>query len=275
MRKLGWPPFLWLFFFITAPIALVTVTSFLNRGTYGGIEWTFQINNLLRVFDLSYFKILLESLKLAMLTTLACLALGLPMAWAICTCSGRTRIAFMVAVSIPFFMNLIIRIYALRILAAYDGIVVKTLTSLGFTVDPFAFSQNQVLVFYGMVSSYLPFMIFPLYAGLEKFDFTMVEAARDLGANSIATLFKVIVPNIRPAIASGCIMVFVPAMGEFVIPDLLGGAKNMLVGNLITDQFLKSRDWPFGSALSVVLMFILTVASILFLKWGNRAEKSL
>jgi spermidine/putrescine transport system permease protein len=270
MRKLGWPPLLWLFFFITAPIILVVITSFLSRGTYGGIEWVFQINNLIRVFDFSYFKILIESLKLAALTTVACLALGLPMAWAICTYTSKPRLWFMVAVSVPFFMNLIIRIYALRILAAYDGIIVKTLQALGFAVDPFAFSQNQPLVFYGMVSSYLPFMIFPLYAGLEKFDFTMVEAARHLGANSISTLFKVIVPNIKPAIASGCIMVFVPAMGEFVIPDLLGGAKNMLVGNLITDQFLKSRDWPFGSALSVVLMLILTIASVLVLRWGNR-----
>lgn len=267
---LGYPSFIWFAFFLIGPLVLVLVTSLMTRGTYGGIESTLSISSYQRILQPVYFKILWESIKLSALTTVFCFALGYPMAWAMATARSSVRIFYVFLISVPFLMNSIIRIFAIRLFVSFDGPVIQILRALNVPHDPYAFSQNQVLVLYGMVTSYLPFMIFPLYATLEKFDFTLVEAHMDLGGSSISALWKVLMPNTRAAIASGCLLVFVPTLGEFVIPDLLGGAKNMLIGNLITEQFLKSRDWPFGSALSVVLMAVLTLAAVMIHHWGRR-----
>jgi spermidine/putrescine transport system permease protein len=137
------------------------------------------------------------------------------------------------------------------------------LSFLHIGYDPYALSQNFPLVLFGMVSSYLPFMVFPLYGAMERFDFALVEAAQDLGARYSQVLTRVLIPGLRKAIVSGLLLVFIPALGEFVIPDLLGGARVMLTGNLISEQFLKARDWPFGSALSTVLMIVLAIAIVL------------
>lgn len=260
---LGLPGLVWFLFFLTIPLALVILISFLSRGTYGGIEWNFQLNNFARAFDPVYLKIFYQSLKLSTLTSALCFALGYPVAWAMATARGPLRSFLIFAIAIPFLTNLIIRVYAIRIFLGIDGPLQTLLTWMSFEFDPFVFSQNQYLVLYGMVTTYLPFMVFPLYAALEKFDFSLVEAAQDLGASSWRIFTTILLPNTRTAIASGLTLVFVPCLGEFVIPDLLGGAKTMLIGNLITEQFLKSRDWPFGSSLSVILIFILVAVPFL------------
>jgi spermidine/putrescine transport system permease protein len=272
-RILAIPALSWLLFFIFAPLFFVGLTSFLTRGTYGSLEFQFQIGNYFKVFSQTYFEIFLRSLSLATVTTILCLLIALPMAWAICTAKSTIRNLLIALVAIPFLMNLIIRVYAIRLFVGIDGPLLNILNALGIENDPFSFSQNQYLVIYGMITSYLPFMIFPLYSALEKFDFSLVEATYDLGGTHKDVLFKILIPMLRPAIASGCLMVFVPALGEFVIPDLLGGAKTMLAGNLITEQFLKSRDWPLGAALSVVLMLILFVFAFVFQKWGAYGKK--
>lgn len=274
LQNLGYPSLAWFVFFLIGPLILVLITSFLSRGTYGGIETKFSFSSYERIFDWVYLKIFWQSLKLSLLTTGFCFALGYPMAWAIATASASKRLLYVFLVSVPFLMNLIIRIFAIRLFVSFDGPLVTLLQTVGFEVDPYAFSQNQILVLYGMVTSYLPFMIFPLYAALEKFDFSLVEAHMDLGGSEISALWKILIPNTKSAIAGGCLLVFVPTLGEFVIPDLLGGAKNMLVGNLITEQFLKSRDWPFGSALSIVLIAVLTIFSQVLSRWGaQKGEK--
>ena len=193
------------------------------------------------------------------MTSLFCFALGLPAAWAMATAKKSTRSLLILGMAIPFLTNLIIRVYAVKIFLGIDGPFQSFLSFIGMPFDPFALSQNQVVVLYGMVTTYLPFMVFPLYSALEKFDFDLVEAALDLGSSQWHILPRVLIPNIRSAIANGVILVFVPCLGEFVIPDLLGGAKNMLIGNLITEQFLKSRDWPFGASLSCILMIFLVI----------------
>jgi spermidine/putrescine transport system permease protein len=266
---LGYPSFLWFLLFLIGPLLLVLVTSFLQRGIYGGIEWTFSLESYARIFRPIYLQIFWQSLKLSLLTTFFCLVLGYPMAWAMATASEGRRLVYIFLLSIPFLMNLIIRVFAIRLFVGFDGPLLALLNQLHIANDPYAFSQNQVLVFYGMVTSYLPFMVFPLYSALEKFDFSLVEASYDLGGGDWAALTRVLIPNTRPAIANGCLLVFVPCLGEFVIPDLLGGAKNMLIGNLITEQFLKSRDWPFGSALSMVLIAILTLMAVGIQRWGR------
>lgn len=261
MRKelsfLGYPALGWFLFFVVAPLLLVVCLSFLQRGVYGGIEWQFSIQNYARVFKPVYLQIFLQSVRLSFATAIICLIIAYPMAWAIATSRHRTFWIF--ALAVPFMTNLIIRVYAIRVFVGIDGPLQTALQWAGFYFDPFIFSQNTFLVMYGMVTTYLPFMVFPLYAALEKFDFALVEAAQDLGATHSKTLFSVIVPNTKMAAINGFTLVFIPCLGEFVIPDLLGGAKSMLAGNLITEQFLKSRDWPFGAALSLTLILLLLV----------------
>lgn len=251
------PALVWFFVFILAPLAIVVVVSFASRGTYGGIEWTFAFENYLRAVSPTYAGILFESLKLAVLTTVLCLVLGVLIAWAMATADSSVRRLYVLAMALPFFTNLVIRIYAIRVFVGVDGPLQGLLQFAGMPFDPFALTQNKILVLYGMVTTYLPFVVLPLYGAFEKFDFSLVEAAQDLGAGVWKILFSVILPNLKKALWSGSLLVFIPSLGEYVIPDLLGGAKNMLYGNLITEQFLKSRDWAFGSALSVLMMVIL------------------
>jgi spermidine/putrescine transport system permease protein len=266
LKKLVYPAFSWFLFFLIIPLGIVLFVSFISRSEYGSIEYSFQIDNYLRVFQWVYLKIFASSLKLAFLTSLICLVIGFPIAWVIATSKPQHRPTMIMSLAIPFLTNLIIRIYATKLFVGIDGPIQGLLKSLGFSFDPFYFTQNEYLVLYGLVTTYLPFMIFPLYAAFEKFNFSLVEAALDLGASQFRILFTVLIPNMKTAIVNGFILVFIPCLGEFVIPDLLGGAKNMLVGNLITEQFLKARDWPFGAALSMILIAILVIIPILLRK---------
>jgi len=264
-NRLNWPgvpAFTWFFIFVFLPTLIVLVLSFMKRGTYGGIEWQGQWENYGRLWDTTYFKIFWESLKLASSTATLCFLLGFPVAWAIATVGQRWRNILLLMIAIPFLTNLMIRVYAIKVLMGQDGPIQWLLASLGIPFDPFQLSQNKALVIYGMTTTYLPFMVFPLYSALEKFDFGLVEAAQDLRASSWTIATKIILPNIRQGVANGLILVFVPCMGEFVIPDLLGGAKVMLLGNVLTEQFLKFRHWPFGAAISCFLIMCL-----LFFPW--------
>lgn len=271
LSRAGWIAIGWYVLFLAGPLAVVAVASFGTRGAYGGIEWGFDLANYARAFDPIYSIIVARSLVLALVTSVACFVIGFPMAYAMATLGSRARTIFVFALAIPFLTNLIVRICAIKSVVAYDGPLPYLLEAVGFQVDRFAISQNGWLVLYGMLSSYLPFMVFPLYAALERFDFSLVEAAMDLGADFRRVLFLVVIPRLRTAIVSGILLVFIPAFGEFLIPDLLGGAKTMLIGNLISEQFLKSRDWPFGAALSVLLMIGLGATIALLRRMERRA----
>lgn len=268
---LTWPALLWFLSFIFVPLMIVAVVSFATRGTYGGFSWSFSFGNFQRSFSAAYLGIFLQSVVVAGLTTFSCAVIGVLMAWAMATATPKYRYFYLCAVALPFLTNLVIRIYAIRVFVGFDGPLQAALRALGIPFNPFSFTQNQWLVYYGMVTTYLPFMVLPLYGAFEKFDFHLVEAAQDLGAGPWQILLNVILPNLKKALLSGSILVFVPALGEYVIPDLLGGAKNMLLGNLITEEFLKSRDWPLGSAISVLLILVLLlVASALFKNSGEK-----
>lgn len=251
------PALMWFLVFILAPLLIVFSVSLASRGTYGGIDWVLSLENYTRVFSETYASILFQSLSLAAISTGLCLFLGVLIAWAMATASPGWRHFYVMAMALPFLTNLVIRIYAIRLFVGVDGPLQTFLTALGFNFDPFSITHNKSLVLYGMVMSYLPFMVLPLYGAFEKFDFSLVEAAQDLGAGSWKILTSIILPNLKKALWNGSMLVFIPSLGEFVIPDLLGGAKTMLYGNLITEEFLKSRNWPFGAALSVMLMLIL------------------
>lgn len=274
LRYLAWPALLWFLTFVFGPLLLVFLVSFLQKGTYGGLVAEVQFSNYQRAFSWTYFSILLQSIQLALLTTLGCLVLGVLSAWAIATSPASRRPVLVAMIALPFLTNLIIRIYAIRVFVGFDGPVQALLQLLQIPFNPFALTQNKFLVFYGMVSTYLPFMILPVYAAFEKFDFHLIEAAQDLGAGPSEILKNVITPNLKQAMISGSLLVFIPCLGEYVIPDLLGGAKNMLFGNLITEQFLKARHWPFGAALSVFLIITLLGFWFVFNRLGKSRMQS-
>ena len=267
---LGYIPTIWYILFLLGPLSVVIAMSFATRGLYGGIEWTMGTANFVRSFDPLYAHILLRSFYLALVTAGICMVLGFPMALAMATASQERRQTLVLFLAIPFLTNLVIRICALKALTAFDGPLAILLKTLHIPHDPFALSQNFPLVLFGMVSTYLPFMVFPLYGALERFDYSLIEAAEDLGATYMQSVRSVLIPMIRAPLVSGFLLVFIPALGEFVIPDLLGGAKAMLAGNLISEQFLKARDWPFGASLAVILIAFLGLAILILRRLEGR-----
>jgi spermidine/putrescine transport system permease protein len=267
MPALGW--FLW---FLLVPLAIVAAYSFSTKGIYGGVVFHFNIENYFRATDWIYLKIFWNSLKLGVLTAFSCLLLGYPMAYVMATASVRMRSILLILVVVPFWTNFVVRAYAMKVLFGEYGPFNQIALSLGLIHSPIPFINSDFAVWFGMVTNYLPFMILPLFVALEKFDFSLLEAARDLGAPPWKILIRILIPLTKPGIISGFIFVFTPALGEFVIPDLLGGARTMLVGNLITEQFLKTRDWPFGAALSLLLIFLVLVSLLIYLR-SESSEK--
>lgn len=248
------PPLAWYFLFLALPLSIVAASAFLERGAYGGVQFIFTLGNFARALDTIYLQIFWQSAKLALLTTLICAALGFPIAYAIATQPAKRRPEWLLLVALPSLTSLVVRIYAIRSFLSPAG--------FGAIASEFGLGQGPALVLFGMVSAYLPFFVLPMAAALEKFDFLIVDAARDLGESDSQILFRIVMPALKGPLGSAMILVFIPALGEFLIPDLLGGARTMLAGNLITEQFLRARDWPFGSALTLLLFLLL---SLLFL----------
>lgn len=269
-RWLAGAPLLWLGFFILGPLLLVLTISFATRGTYGGLEWVLSFSSYERVFSSLTLRILGRSLFLAASTALVCCFVGLLCAWVIATAPLRWRMWLLGLIALPFLTNLVIRVYAIKYFVGPLGPLQFVLQSLGIPYDPFALTANSWLVWYGLLSTYLPFAVLPLYGAFEKFDFQMIEAAKDLGANSWSQLRRVVLPGLQGPLLGSFFLVFIPALGEYVIPDLLGGAKTVLWGNLITEQFLKARDWPMGASLAVTLVALFGLLFLLRTWWVKR-----
>jgi spermidine/putrescine transport system permease protein len=259
-------PFLWYNLFLTAPIFLVFCISWLKRGTYGNIENVVSAVNYQQLFDPLYLSIVGQTILIASTTTCVCLLIGIPCAWVISRTFGKLKIALTLAISLPSLTNLLIRIYAIQILLRPENEIGKW---LGFQ----NLSSTWWIVQWGMVTTYLPFMIIPLSVAFDRFDQAIIEAARDLGAGELRVLLQIVIPNVKAAIVSGCTMVFIPSLGEYLIPDLLGGAQTVLVGNLVAEQFLKSRNWPLGSALAMILTFALISTNLLSFWWSDRKRE--
>jgi len=254
---LALPLMLWLVWFLVMPIGFVLIYSLLQRGSYGEIIWTLTLDNYRRALDPLYFQIFVKSLLLTCLTTILCLALGLPLAYTIATAAKRWRPLLISLLMLPFLTNFIVRVYAIRLILGGEGLINAVLVASGLVSNPVIMTDSLFAVAVGMLANYLPFMTLPIYVVQEKMDFSLLEAAADLGARRLAVLTRVILPISMPGIMSGTLLVFVPVLGEYMIPDLLGGAKTMLLGNLITEQFLKVRDWPFGAALAMLLILVM------------------
>ncbi|TMR26323.1 ABC transporter permease [Nonomuraea zeae] len=242
------------------PLALVLSYTVFQRGRFGGIVYEFTTSNFARLFDPLYLGVVGNSLKIAALTTLIALLIGYPTAYLIAQLPRKWKTVALVAIVLPFWTNFIIRVYAWIILLSGPGLINSGLKALG--LGPFELLYNEGAIVTGLLYSYLPLMVLPLYATIEKLDPQLREASANLGASAFTTFRKVTLPLTVSGVLTGCLFVFVPSFGNFVIPELLGGSKSLMVGNLIRNQFLAARDWPFGSTLTLALVAVLIVLLI-------------
>ena len=271
------PAILWTLVFLLLPLLAIGFISFMSRGPYGEIEWPLTLENYKRFigfgvlgFDPMYPVIIARSLVMGAGTALLCILAGLPLSFFIAGMPSRFKNVALILVIIPFWTNMLIRTYAWQIILAPGGFLSNLATAVGLLGPHQQLYPSTFAVYVGMVCDFLPYLVLPLYASVEKIDWSLPEAAMDLGANGPATFRHAILPQVAPGLAAGFVLVFIPATGQFVIPDLLGGAKTVMLGNAIAQQFGASRDWPFGSAISFLAMGIV----MLGLWWYARRAAS-
>lgn len=236
-----------------APLGVIAVYSLLTRGAYGGVELPWTLENYARLWDPLYAAILWRSVWIAAVSTALCVLLGFPLALFISR-SGPRKNLYLLLVILPFWSSFLIRTYAWMFLLRDTGLVNTLLLAFGWIRQPLPLLYNDAAVILGLVYGFLPFMVLPLYATLERMDKTLLEAAADLGARPLDALFRITLPLSLPGIRAGAVLVFIPCLGAYLTPDLLGGGKSVMVGNLVQNQFTTARDWPFGSAVSLTLM---------------------
>ena len=245
--------------FLAAPLALVLANSFFRRGSFGDIVYEPTLDNFIRAIDPLYLGVLGYSIQMAAITTAVCFAIGLPVAYYIATRrTARMRNALLLLVILPFWTNFLIRTYAWIVLLNREGVVNQALQGAGVIDSPLTLLYNDFAIVLGLVYGYVPLMVLPLYAALERLNPEVREAAEDLGARPFRVLRTVTLPLILPGVVAGCVFVFVPALGNFPVPQLLGGGRRIMIGNLVNQQFLETRDWPFGATLALGLMVVLT-----------------
>ncbi|AKJ42048.1 spermidine/putrescine ABC transporter permease PotB [Pragia fontium] len=259
----------WLVLFVFLPNLMIIGTSFLTRDDANLISLVFSLDNYTRLFDPMYAQVLLHSLNMALIATFFCLVIGYPFAYCIANMPKRIQPIMLFLLIIPFWTNSLIRTYGLKIFISTKGVLNQILLGIGLIDEPLRIMYSQQAVIIGLVYILLPFMVLPLYSSIEKLDKTYLEAARDLGARKLQTFTRVIIPLTMPGIIAGCLLVLLPAMGMFYISDLLGGAKNLLVGNVIKNQFLRLRDWPFGAATSISLTIMMGFMLYIYYRVGK------
>jgi spermidine/putrescine transport system permease protein len=261
-----------------APMAIILVYSFLSPGYYGGVEWTFNFENYIQFlftrdlfdetlsFDPAYLAIFGRSALQAGFATFASLLLGFPTAYYIATRSPRWRNMLAFLITIPFWTNLLIRTYAMLLLLRDDGLVNSFLLATGVIKHPLQMVYTDFAIAVGLVYTYLPFMVLPIYAAIERLDFRLVEAGFDLYATRAQVLRRIIIPIARPGIIAGSLLVFIPSLGTYITAVLLGGGRKLMIGNLIANQFGESRNWPLGSALTVILLACVIAALLIYIR---------
>jgi spermidine/putrescine transport system permease protein len=259
------PGGLWLLVFFLVPILIMFVYSLMPRGIYGGVERGFTLEHYARFFDPLYLEVLQRTFLWSVACTVICLVLGYPVAYVIVR-SGRWRNLLLFLVVLPFWTSFLVRTFAMIFLMRDTGLINNWLLKLGMTDQPLTILYTPFAVMAGLVYGFLPFMILPIYASLEKLDMSLLEAAEVLGARPRARFRRVTLPLSMPGVVAGCLLVFIPALGSFLTADLLGGAKQMMIGNLVQNQFSAARNWPFGSAASFIVMALVLAAVMLYLR---------
>jgi spermidine/putrescine transport system permease protein len=268
MKLRSWfllPTWLTMALLFVAPLVIVLAYSLLTRGVYGGVEHPWTAESYGRLIDPLYLVILLRSFIMALVATALCLVFAFPAALFISR-APRHKNLYLQLVMLPFWTSFLVRTYAWLLLLRDTGLINTVLQSLGIIHEPLQMLYTNGAVLLGLVYGYLPFMVLPIYAILERLDPSLTEAAADLGARPLRTVFSIIVPLSKPGIIAGCVLVFIPCLGAYLTPDLLGGGRTVLVGNLVQNQFTTARDWPFGSAVSILLMVLVTALVWVFLR---------
>ncbi len=276
------PALVIIFFAAIGPLFVVVLYSLMAKGDYGDVKFgQFSSEAWLNVlFDRDIFddtlslasahlEIFWRSVRLSLITTLATLFLGFPTAYFISTRPENRRDIWLFLITIPFWTNILIRTFAMQEVVRNEGIINSLLIALRIVDQPVQIMFTDWAVLFGMIYVYLPLMVLPIYASMEKLDFRLVEAGYDLYATRFGVLRRIIIPMVKPGIVAGSILVFIPALGAYVIPRVLGGGKSMMLGNLIELQFGQGRNWPLGSALSITLMFIVTIALLFYVRNAN------
>lgn len=251
------PGLAWISIFLILPCILIISLSFFERGVYGGIDYNFNFENYSRVIEFTYLKILLNSSKIAFLSGFFAVLFGYPAAYFIYKAPAKYQIALLFLIMLPFWSNYLIRTYAWMVLLNNQGLINTILINLNIIKEPLNILYTEFSVIIGLIYNYLPFVILSIYSSISKLDHNLIEASKDLGGSSTKTFFLITLPLTLPGVAAGFIFVFVLSIGNFITPDLLGGGKFLMIGNLIYDQFLSARDWPFGASLSFVLISIM------------------
>ncbi len=277
------PGTLFLGIFFLGPLIMMMVFSLLEPGLYGGVEWNFYHWNYGRIlgwadgeweeFDLVYIEIFLRSVRLALTNVVITLCICYPAAMWVRGLSERWRTFVVFIITLPFFVSLVVRLFCWVLILRPSGFLNTALLGLGVIAEPIDILYTETAVLIGMAYILLPFMFLPLYASVEKLDNTLIEASSDLGAKPYQTFFRVILPATLPGIAAGAVLVFIPSLGNFIVPDILGGAKVMMIGNLIEQQFLSARNWPFGAALSVMIMLVMFLLIVFYLRHIGRTDE--
>lgn len=268
------PGTLWLVLFFALPLLIILLYSFMTNGPGGRVIWraTFEQYATLFTKDI-YVNAYTRSIWISVLTTLICLVIGYPLALFIARSPQRWRTPLLFLILIPFWTNFLVRIYAWQILLANNGLINSALQAAGLPALPLLYTENATLL--GLVYGELPFMVLPLYASIDRFDFTLMEAAADLGASRARAFLRIMLPITMPGVAAGSVLVFIPTVGQFVVSELLGGAKVDYIGNLLQRLFLRSNppDWPLGSAMAVIMMAVLLVLIMLYFRATTEEDR--
>lgn len=257
---------------ILLPLMYIFFLSFCQNDSYGGIIYNFNLSNYLNIFDITYLKILIKSAVIGIITTFLCICISYPFALILKGKSERTRNLMTKLVMIPFLTNSLIRTYGWIVLLRKNGVINSGLISLNLIDKPLNLMYNNIGIVIGMTYTLLPFMILPVCSAVFKIDNSLIEAAKDLGARPMQVFKKIIIPETISGVFNGALMVFIPAIGYFFISDILGGGKEMIIGNLIKNQFLTARNWPLGSAISIFLIFITFLLVKLYRKLGGKLD---
>ena len=276
------PALLLVSLFATLPLLIVVVYSFLTAGQYGNVEWQFSTDGWVSVvltrdifdgtvgFADAHLTIIWRSVKLSVLTTLITLVVGFPTAWFIATRPARSRAFWLFLITIPFWTNLLIRTFAINEIIRNEGLINTVFLRLGLITEPLRMVYTDGAVLVGMAYVFLPLMVLPLFAAMDRFDMRLLEAGHDLYASRWQVLRRIVLPIVRPGVVAGCILVFIPALGAYVTPRVLGGGKNMMLGNYIELQFGQGRNWPLGAAFSVALFAVVMLAVLVLLRASSR-----
>lgn len=266
------PIIIYTVFLIALPILYIIAISFFKSDSYGGMIQTITLQNYIELFDIVYLKVFIKSALIAIITTVICVLISYPFVLAVSHKSKKIRQVLMTLVMVPFLTNSLIRMYGWIVLLRKLGVINSLLMGLNITSEPLSLMYNNFGIIVGMVYTLLPFMILPLNSSVSTIDKSLLEASSDLGASKWKIFKNVIFPQTIPGLFNGALMVFTPALGYFFIVDILGGGKIMILGNLIKNQFLTARNWPFGAAISVFLIVITYLLISLYKKIGGKMD---